>query len=330
MYSSPVPLLVIRTDVEALVYVNDRMLGECGPGRCATLPVSDSGDYYLCAQPLVGRRFALTRRLRFEAGALTRAVPDVRVCAWPGGVYECLLQTVSLPSAMKGACASRELQSCAYAGHMVTLYWEGTLKLCIEKNGRPLYGYSLGEGTAGELIPYGAYMAVLVRTGGGERLLLLDKALQAVLELQGDAIELGDGIAVIDRLGTRLGHERRTRYAPGPEGFAELGTEVGFFTHAYARPATESELALAFFEAVAAGQAEEAMGYLAPPLRESCTFADIVEFLGPYDEARLPFSDASGQHVGLASAAPGRGGLAEVRLYALQFEGEHIGNITET
>lgn len=326
MYSSPVPLLVVRADAEALVYVNDKMLGECGPARSAALPVS-AGDYYVCAQPLLPGRFALTRKLCFGEEGLACAAPDVGVCAWPGGVYECLLQTAMQQGAPETG-ASRVLQSLGFAGHTLTLYWEGALRLCVEKDGRPLYSYTLCGGASGEMVPYGPYMAVISRTAFGESLLLLDKTMQPALEAQGDAIELGERIAAVTALGTRMGHERRTLYEEGSGGFAQMESEVGFFTHPYTRPVTQGDLALAFFEAVALNEAQEAMGYLAQSLREDCTFAQIVEFLGPYDEARLPFSDGSGSYVGLVSQTDA--GRGEARLYALRFAGECIENITET
>ncbi|HWQ59418.1 MAG TPA: hypothetical protein VN540_10395 [Clostridia bacterium] len=94
MFYAPVPTLVIRADTLCLAMVNGRIVGECSRAAHVSIPVSDTGDYYVCVAPLEGEWRAVTRKLSFEAGALAcPPAPDVSVCVWPGGVFELMLFT---------------------------------------------------------------------------------------------------------------------------------------------------------------------------------------------------------------------------------------------
>ncbi|HPK16227.1 MAG TPA: hypothetical protein PKW41_09535 [Clostridia bacterium] len=94
MFYAPVPTLVIRADTLCLATVNGRIVGECSRASHVSIPVSDTGDYYVCVAPLEGEWRTVTRRISFENGALLRELaPDVSVCVWPGGVFELMLFT---------------------------------------------------------------------------------------------------------------------------------------------------------------------------------------------------------------------------------------------
>jgi len=94
MFYAPVPTLVIRADTLCLATVNGRIVGECSRVSHVSIPISDTGDYYVCVAPLEGGWRTVTRRLSFENGALAgNPAPDVSVCVWPGGVFELMLFT---------------------------------------------------------------------------------------------------------------------------------------------------------------------------------------------------------------------------------------------
>ena len=100
---SVLPMLIIRSDVHALIQVNGRMEGEVRPSGHLALPLSDTGDYYVCAIPLCdspdGRRYCITRKLSVENGVLTPPQSDdAEVLVWPGGVYELLIRPGLLPA----------------------------------------------------------------------------------------------------------------------------------------------------------------------------------------------------------------------------------------
>lgn len=94
MYYSPVPTLVIRADTLCLASVNGRIVGECSRVSHVSIPISDTGDYYVGVAPLEGDWRTVTRKLVFESGALAQQpAPDVSVCVWPGAVFEVMLFT---------------------------------------------------------------------------------------------------------------------------------------------------------------------------------------------------------------------------------------------
>ncbi|MDO5111054.1 MAG: hypothetical protein Q4E65_01995 [Clostridia bacterium] len=323
MYASPVPLMILRADTDALIEVNGHLLGECGAQGYAAMPVSDTGDYYVRAIPLTAGHQPITRKISFEGGKLrTAAIADADVCLWPGGVVECSLQTRTAPVWQEKPIV---LAQTTFNAYTLTLYRENEVRLSVEQQGKPLYAYALGQGEDGVFLPYGEYLGVLVR-GERERLVLLNGSMQDVLDIHGDAVFLEEEPAAIERIGTRLGHERRVRYRLTASGFLPQRPETGFFTRSYAPPQDEMGVSVAFFEAVREGWEEEAMGYLTQSLRQSFSFADICAFLGEFGEVRPPVSCRNGSVMGLVHKQEG---VMRARLYRLAFEQGKIDNLEE-
>lgn len=338
MYHSPVPLIIIRADCPALIEVNGQLLGECAEGAHVAMPVSDTGDYYICARPLSADppRWPVTRKLRLEEGRLaSMPAADVSICTWPGGVYELCLHT-GRELNRRGVQFPRTLDQLSYSvgnrRRTLTLYQEEGLRLCIEDGGKPRTGLALGEGDYGALAVYtaGGRQFAAIRTVGesGERLLMLDSDLNAALEIAAAHIALEEkGVCAIDPLGTRMGHEVRTLYTYSAGAFQAGPPETGFFTRAYARPAAGPLLSTAFCEAVREGFREEALGYLTPALRQDLDFDEIKDFLGNFQQCRPPLSDEGGTLLGLIAEEGDR--LQSARLYEFAFEGDAIADIAE-
>ena len=99
MFTSPVPLMLIRSDGPALIEVNGAALGECSHTVCACMPLSTDGAYYVTALPLTPLRYAVTRKICFEEGVLSDIPRDISACAWPGGIYEFTLSCGGAPEA---------------------------------------------------------------------------------------------------------------------------------------------------------------------------------------------------------------------------------------
>lgn len=338
MYHSPVPLIIIRADCPALIEVNGQLLGECAEGAHVALPVSDTGDYYICALPLNADppRWPVTRKLRLEEGRLCGLpAADVSICAWPGGVYELYLHT-GRDLSRRGIQFPRTLDQLSYSvgnrRRTLTLYQEDGLRLCIEDGGKPRTGLALGEGSYGALAIYtaGGRQFAAVRTVGesGERLLMLDSDLNAALEISAAHISLEEeGVCAIDPLGTQVGHELRTLYSYSAGAFQASQPETGFFTRAYTRPLPGPALSTAFCEAVREDFREEALSYLTPALREDLDFEEIKDFLGNFQQCRPPLSDERGTLLGLIAEEGDR--LQSARLYEFTFEGDAIADIAE-
>lgn len=327
MYQSPVPLMVIRTDTASVVEVNGHMLGECQQGGYVVMPVSETGDYYICAVPLEAMRYAVTRKLCFAEGALVKTpAPDLSVCVWPGGVYECLLETGRYP-APPPRRFPHTLASCQYAGYTLTLYMEGELRLGIETVHGPFCSYYLGEGESADMQPYDEALAVTIYNKEIMRLILLNTALDFILEVEAPYIRLGEQIACITQLDTLRGHERRILYERQGGGYRPGMPETGFFTHDPLAVEGMLGLATAFFEALREGLREETMGYLHEELLEQLDFAALQEFFGTFQRVEPPLSDYSGRLIGLIEEHGTQ--LYTARLYELEFEGEKIRNISE-
>ena len=334
------PMLIVRSDVPSLIQVNGRLQGEVAPDGYIALPLSDTGDYYVCAIPLSDgndeRRFSVTRKLSMQEGALSSPVTgDVDLCAWPGGVYEMKISPGSFradrppvfPYALSELEWRREDRS-----RTITLYYENGLRLSAEEEGRVTAGYSLGDGAGGSLslLDVGDENLLLVRIGarGFERLLALDFDLAPLLEIEGDTVYVDDGCPCsIRRLDTLLGHEERTRYEYTDGEFTALAPELGFFTHAPDRPADDLSLATAFCEAVRENRREEAISYLSPSLADSLDFDDIRSFFGDFDCCKPPLSDRSGRLLGLIYHSGGQ--LKSAQLFSFEFENGLIGNVSE-
>ena len=326
MYTSPVPLMVIHTDTDSLIEVNGHLLGECGSNSYVAMPVSDTGDYYVCITPLSQGRYTIMRKLHFEGGNLADAImPDVSVCIWPGGVYDFFLQTGNAP--LEASELSETQCEALYGEYRLSLCVADELQLYAERDGRPYCRYLLGDYESGEFKPYEDLMGLLLNGALGARLLLFDADLQTLLDLKGSAVFLEDAPVCIERLPTLLGHEKRTRYSRIGAHFQAQRPSIGFFTSKRPYPQDGRSLAVAFFEAVREGFNDEALSYLSPELKAAFSFSEIASFIGPFSEVRTPLSNSSGHVIGLSSG--GSSQIQTMRLYRLSFENGLISNISE-
>ncbi|MEL7609956.1 MAG: hypothetical protein AAGU74_10655 [Bacillota bacterium] len=334
------PMLIIRSDVPSLIEVNGRLQGEIAPDGYLAMPLSDTGDYYVCAIPLMDdrdvRRFSVTRKLSLNEGALTSPIiGDVDLCTWPGGVYEMKIcpgsfqadRTQAFPYTICVLEWQREEQT-----HTITLYYENGLRLSAEEQGRVIAGYSLGDGTGGtlSLLDVGDDNLLLVRIGTrrGERMLALDFNLSPLLEIEGDTVYVDEGCpSAVKRLDTLLKHEERTRYEYRDGQFLALSPEIGFFTHPPERPGDNLSLAIAFCEAVRENQREEALSYLASDLVNTLNFDDIRSFFGDFSCCRPTFSDRSGKLLGLIYQSGEQ--LKSAQLFSFEFENGLISDVSE-
>lgn len=325
MYTSPVPLMVIRADVDALIELNGRLLGECEKGSYLASPVSDAGDYYVCVTPLSAGRYAITRKLSLEDGLPAGQLPpDVSVCIWPGGVIEFMLQTGGSPEASPRPLET--IDEAVFSDYSLSLCLSEDMQLYAERDGRPFCRYSLGDYESGDFSPYREWMG-LILYGRDERLLLFDNELQTALDVRGDAVFLENAPICIERLPTLLRHEKRSIYSYNGSSFSAGNPELGFFTRKRPYPKDSRELGLAFFEALREGFAEEAGSYLSRELRSSFSLSEIASFIGPFFSVRTPLSDSSGQMFGLCELTYPY--TQKARLYRLAFKNGLISNISE-
>lgn len=327
MYVSPVPLMVIRADIDALIFVNGHMLGECTGESYASMPIGDSGDYYVSIAPLCGEGGVITRRFHIEDGFPRGRLPsDVSVCVWPGGVLEFVVHTGLSEKDKENEAACQTLCETKYLKYSLSLCVSDELQLYAEKDSQPFCRYMLGFYESGEFVPYNEYLALLLR-GRGARLLLFDQNLQLALDIRGNSVLIDDVPILIERLPTLMGHEKRTRYVFRDNTFHPEKSELGFFTREASFPTDKRSLAVAFFEAVREGFESEALSYLSPALKEDLSFPAISDFFGGFSQVRVPFADRSGRLIGLCEDTNSQ--TRSVRLYRLSFEDGLIANIAE-
>ncbi len=342
MYYSPVPLLVLRADVPALMEVNGSPAGECLPGGHIALPLSDTGDYYIGLSPLGddknARLYGITRKIGFEKGQVSAyPAPDVDVCTWPGGVFELQLYAGRLQreSAPRPPFRIDRIEP-RFSGRnfTLTLYYENGIRLCVEEDGETRSVTALGEGETGSLnvktIGGEEYVAVRIQSDSEERLILLDGNMEAVFEAGAQSILTENGtVCCIDRIGTLLGHERRIRHVRQADGtFLASPPETGFFTCPPGKCSGSFERAVSFLEAVREGFEAEAFSCLTDTLKEGLPFSSLRDFFGGFTEIRPPLSDRSGRFLGTVTRKAENRSTA--RLYEFTFaEDGRIDNITE-
>lgn len=338
MYNSPVPLMIIRPDVDSLIEVNGQLIGECTASSFTALPISDSGDYYVCAVPLQSKNnelhYSVTRKVSFDNGSLTGTLADdVKMCFWPGGVFELYIKT--------GQFLSDSVEKFPYTlssmaldnFRELTLYYENGLKLAVtNRNSSENCAFSLGNSLCGRLestsFSGNDYIAVFTNLKDDDRLILFDKQLNNTLDICADSISItSDGkIEKIDNLNTKMKHQKRTLITLNKNGeFCEEAESMGFFTHEYEYPKDRLTLSTAFCEAVREDFCDEALSYLTDSLKATVTFDALKEFLGDFDSVRPPISQNDGSLLGLLKSSSSA--LLTARLFEFEFEEMKISNV---
>ncbi len=340
MYNSPVPLMIIRPDVDSLIEVNGQLLGECSASSFAALPISDSGDYYISAVPLcMGKEtlhYSVTRKVSFENGTLTGSLADdVKICFWPGGVFELHIKTGRFPADNTEKFPYTLSSMALDRSRELTLYYENGLKLAVtNRNSAENCAFSLGNSLCGRLesitVSGHDYIAVFTSLSSKERLILFDKQLNNVLDTNADSISFTDDskIEKLDYLNTVMKHQKRTYLSLSSSmEFVEEAVTVGFFTQEYIYPKDRLTLSTAFCEAVREGFCDEALSYLSDDLKSSITFEALKEFLGNFDSVKPPLSQNDGTLLGLITYNSDT--LRSARLFEFKFDDMKISNINE-
>ncbi|MBQ9833102.1 MAG: hypothetical protein IJO48_05145 [Clostridia bacterium] len=340
MYNSPVPLMIIRSDVDSLIEVNGQLIGECKESSFVAMPISDTGDYYICAIPLYcddnDMRYSVTRKVCFENGTVSKTpTGDVKIFFWPGGVFELCIKTGHFKTNSE-KCFPYTLSSIMLdSSHELTLYYENGLKLAMT-NGNICENcaFSLGAAKSGMLKAVTVcginYTGVFTEAEGKERLLLFDKDMNNPLDITADSISVSDDgkIIKINRLNTIMKHEVRTEMHIDVQGcFVEDIPSTGFYTHKYAYPTDTLTLAVAFCEAVRENFRDEALNYLSDELKAQFNFDLIKEFFGDFHSVRPPLSENDGTLLGLITHDSSS--VRSARLFEFKFENMKITNISE-
>ena len=338
---TPIPLIVIHTDVNAMIEVNGQRIGECVKGGHIAIPVSDTGNCYILALPLSddggSRRYPIMRKISFEDGRMVQPSPgDIRVCKWHDDVYEIELNLGSLPAEVPALPYTIERVILPWRGardtYVMTLYYENGLRLMLEEGDIVRCGFALGDGHGGNIsfldVGNARLVTVHASLNDRERLLVLNQGTTPILDISGDKASIEDSRPqIINALNTAVGHETRTRYEFNRDRFIELPAERGFFTHDYVRPADRRGIAIAFCEAAQQDFMEETFSYLTEDLRSSLTFDQIKDFVGNYIVRPSPVVEIGRTILGLMNQENGQ--LECASLLEFEFEDGLISDIQE-
>lgn len=337
---SVLPMLAVCADVPSLIEINGKLCGEVSDSGHVAFPLSDTGDYYICAVPLrdtpEARRFAVTRKISFADGILQPPeAADVRICVWPGGAYEFFLSPGILPTPTASVFPYSISQVDWREGRRerrYSLYYESGLRLAVEEDGQIVSGYSLGDGLKGEisLLDVGSARVLIAKIAGKpeERLLAFNFEGELLLDVCAEAVGIEDGCPyTVRRCATLRRHEYRRKYDYRDGKFQAQPEEQGFFSREETFPTEENEIAAAFCEAVREGWKEEAWQYLVPELAAGLDFQEVRSFIGNFFRCRTPFSDAAGRLLGLIYK--GERNVDRARLMQFEFENGRIANISE-
>lgn len=340
MLYSTVPALIIRAECPALISINGRLAGECGPDAYISAPLSANGDYYIEMQPLLPKSGGVmlrgvTRKFTLENGIIMQqGYEDAHICFWPGGVDELIFCPGALAAAPGGEAITLDAITPTLGGKRfdITLYRDNETKLSVVSAAQGAACYALGQAQDGMLgvnrLGGNEFISVRLNTAQGERLILLDDALRQALDISGTrCIIEGDTPTRLDSLGTVRAHERRIRYAFINGAFEPAGEEIGFFTHDPIKPQNRLERAAAFAQANMLHLEAEALSFLAPELSSTLSAGALGEFFGDYVRVCPPPGDLSGDTLGLI--APKSAYAYTARLFAFEHGEAGIENITE-
>lgn len=314
-----VQIYVTVKNADAAVTLGGAVLGRAP--QLVTLPAD--GDAFIGALPLSGGRrlYGVTRRLRIENGT-PLPVPggDVTLYDWGGGLYEAELNAGELPCEQRASFPFTIMQT-PWEGTSAVLYAENGLWLAVEAGGRVQYGFSLGNGTGGQLAVRERLLLVATQ-GSDARGMVIARGGKVLLSLFADQVTLTDtGLETIQRLPTQRGHKRKTAYRIQSGSISETSAETGFFTR---EPDEIVSVSRALCEAILYACPEEAFSYLTPALQKSLTVEKLMGFLPAFDAVRE--LELAGGTLGLVLSVDADG-IVPVQRVTFVANGEKIANI---
>ncbi len=291
-----VPMLVVKSTVPCLLYVNNAPAGEVSAEAPAGIPMPENGPCYLHYVPLGRGSLPGAFRLDFQDGTLMPPGDNLpaRVTLWPRGVVEAEIvpETASgqgfVPLAPDTLTFADLRNNCrAYLLRYVS-HW-----LVIEENsGQTLLSLALPGDRTPELMllnldgreavaakapgPNCDWVVIAANNGGQWQELF--RLTNAQVELDGHG-----NVTSLTPLGDTAGHGELTTWSYADGRYTETRNIVWLEGEPHI-PQNPEETARAFLEAWLIGQTEEAMEYLSQELRNGLGLADIANFLGQYEQ----------------------------------------------
>ncbi len=301
------PMLCITTALPCFITVNAEVVGVSDSGRRLILPVSESTECYIGAFPTESpdgcAAVPVTRLIRITDCKVDgdAIADDVRVTDWRG-LFEVWLSPCLLP-----ICGRRKAESFGsvqfrYGGApaKIELINDGEMRLVVSpESEKSSSAFAIGFGDSGilSLLDVGRERLLEARIAyqGGERLILLNGELDALLDISGDMVGVIDGYpTAICELETSAGFQRRERYEYRSGEYVPLAEEYGFFTREAVAASCDEEIALCFCESIHLRLYDNASPLVASELTQSLSIDEIAEYLGDFEFCKAsPLSNTS-------------------------------------
>ncbi len=259
------PMLMIRSDIPGVVYINGRFAGEAGEDSAVSVPVSSRGTLYVELRPLLGGFLPLARRIALSQGQIVPASlqgqDGLFLVEWPGAVLDLQLS----PERARGA-PLRAFER-AEGGLTVRLLRNGLAARLEVSDGAMTAVHALPDGAQPPdllHLPDGALLFIGSLDRGGRYALALPRDLDpALLSVSAQSVELMDDFsirALVDA-NDQVGHAQLITYRASHDGFEAAQVEPLWASGAPNWPQTAEEAALAALQAARLGLSDEANGY---------------------------------------------------------------------
>ncbi len=319
MYDFPLPLLIISSPVKCAICINGTYAGFTDKNNYCVYPIGSEGKYFVTAFPCKSNCDYLIKTSEVVISGST--VISNNTISWQSGVYELRINPTPIYPQL---ITPHTICTQKFMNKILSLYYENGIKFAYEDNQNILNAFALGSGNDGSIsiVDVGdkSLAYIHIKLFVGERLIVLSPELETLIDLSGDKIIVSESVIhIINYINNSLsGYEKRTIYEYVRNDFITKSTDIGFFTHEkYKCP-----ISVYFLESLMLGVDDEAMKYLSAGIKSSFTVDSIKDFLGQYNEVRLPYSDNSGAVVGLIS---GR----NVKMFEFETDSDIIVNLSE-
>jgi hypothetical protein len=190
----------------------------------------------------------------------------------------------------------------------------------------------LGVGNEGSLrtIDFGFARCLTAHVMGeeGETLAAVSPEGELLLNIGGESASISEGVpTLISSLGTRRGHERRTRWEISSGSFTPREDGPGFYTHEPFELINETDRAAALIEETALGLFPPEL--LTPALRSSAGEEGLKEYLGEFSRVLVhPLEEPRGS-VTLGLVRSEEGNIARPAKFRISFSEGLIDDVAE-
>ena len=301
------PILMIRSDVPGVVYINGRFAGEAGDDQALSIPVSSRGTLYVELRPIADGFLPITRRIALSKGEPVPACLEGQSGAflvhWPGAVLDLTLCPAPIAASPPPQTQPIDSASLEYSRA------QSTARLSLHDGDfHPSFVLERANPPAARRLRDGLFYFEGELDDGERYAMVVSPTLDSPLLLAcGEALELlPDGaVRALTQLNDPVGHAQLCTYrSPAPSApYEPINIELLWAHGAPRWPNTAEETAIAALWAARLGLHDELLGYFAMGSESAAhTLCALVE--NCHGCVRLKYPLPSGESaVGILSLA---------------------------